>query len=458
MDGNMDVMAMIATSLLAGTIFIVLWGAFLGMIRGRNRSILRLILVVISLALALFLRSSLVGAFTTMEIEPGLTLEAMLIEEFTAGQSMSAEMAEVIAIIVEILVSLVAFIAMFALLSFVTWLIIFPICKIFVKKEKNKEGKKKAKKGVGALIGLAQGILIAFVSFVPVSGMMSGIANLVTVMGENMATSGYETTIDSGITSFAEESGEGMESGSGANGEMPMIGEPTGMVKFYNDVGGWFFDMIASVDKVDEITGKTVKIKFGDATDVFGVVATFAVEYDSIKDASKNLSVNNLDSLLKFSQAFDAIGEQVSGLQDGGRYLLDKMLVAIKEEVIAEIEECADENVAYINAGIEWAQLITAENLRLDDAGELFEIIAGVVQGDVLNEADAEKIVTTLAENPFILKLISAEQERLDFESIASFDPTSKELILDAIVDATAQQNLQEEVANAIIKVLGLAK
>lgn len=42
MNGNMDVMAMIATSLLACTIFIVLWGAILGMIRGRNRSILRL--------------------------------------------------------------------------------------------------------------------------------------------------------------------------------------------------------------------------------------------------------------------------------------------------------------------------------------------------------------------------------------------------------------------------------
>ena len=42
MNANMDVMAMMATSLLASTIFIVLWGAFLGMIRGRNRSILRL--------------------------------------------------------------------------------------------------------------------------------------------------------------------------------------------------------------------------------------------------------------------------------------------------------------------------------------------------------------------------------------------------------------------------------
>ena len=235
------------------------------------------------------------------------------------------------------------------------------------------------------------------------------------------------------------------------------------MVKFYNDVGGWFFDMIASVDKVDETTGKTVKIKFGDATDVFGVMATFAVELDSINDAIENLNVNdldsNLDSLIKFSQAFDAIGEQVSGLQDGGKYLLDKMLVAIKEESIAKIEEdYADKDVEYMNAGIEWAQLITAENLRLDDAGELFEIIAGVVQGDVLNEADAEKIVTTLAENPFILKLISAEQVRLNFESIAIFDTASKELIADAIVDALTHQNLQEEVANDIINVLGLAK
>ena len=454
MDGNMDVMAMIATSLLAGTIFIVLWGAFLGMIRGRNRSILRLILVVISLALALFLRSYLVETFTTMEIEPGLTVEAMLIKEFMAGQSMPAEMAEVIAIIVEILVSLVAFIAIFALLSFVTWLIIFPICKIFVKKEKNKEGKRKAKKGVGALIGLVQGVLIAFVTFVPVSGMMSGIANLTTVMGENMATSGYETTIDSGITSFAEESGEGTGSGSGANGEMPMIGEPTGMVKFYNDVGGWFFDMIASVDKVDETTGKTVKIKFGDATGVFGVVVTFAAELDSINDAIENLNDNNLDSLIKFSQAFGAIGEQVSGLQDGGKYLLDKMLVAIKKESIEKIqEEYAGVNDAYMNAGIEWAQLITAENLCLDGAGEMFEIIAGVAEGEALNEAGAQKIVTTLAENPFILKLISAEQVRLNFESIAIFDQTSKELIADAI----EQQNLQEEVANDIKNVLGLA-
>ena len=135
------------------------------------------------------------------------------------------------------------------------------------------------------------------------------------------------------------------------------------------------------------------------------------------------------------------------------------MLVAIKEESIARIEEeYAGINNAYMNAGIEWAQLITAENLCLDGAGELFEIIAGVVQGDALNEAGAQKIVTTLAENPFILKLISAEQVRLNFASIAIFDQTSKELIADAIVDAIAQQNLQEEVANDIINVLGLAK
>ena len=112
------------------TIACALIGGLLGLIRGQNRSILRLILVLASAVVAFMMRETLVDMILGLEVQ-GQPLSAVINEALLSGASLPQQLVNFINMIIEILITTIVFIIVFGALSFVTWLILFQILKIF---------------------------------------------------------------------------------------------------------------------------------------------------------------------------------------------------------------------------------------------------------------------------------------------------------------------------------------
>ena len=203
----------IAMGILIFTLVSLLFGALYGRMRGRNRAILRLALIVLSVVLAILLRGTVVDAIMGINVGDGTIKESM---SSAFGDSLPESMQSLIFALVEIMIGLMAFFLLFIALQFVTWLILFPILKIFVKKGENK------RKGAGALVGLAQGLVIAFVICAPLTGILVQIDKIASI--EMNGKPLVKLPEELGISEFV----------SSAPG------------KVYNSTGGWFFNVVSS--------------------------------------------------------------------------------------------------------------------------------------------------------------------------------------------------------------------
>lgn len=339
-------MNMMAMSILASTLGCLIWGAILGMIRGRNRSILRLIIIVASALLSLAMRNTLVDVIMGLEIEGETIMESL-----TAEMSGSEATAEFMTSLFSILFGLVSYIAIFGILQFVTWIIIFPICKIFVKKDKDKK-----KVGAGALIGLAQGFIIAFATCTPLVGMLTQVERLMPLVEElngepsSEEGAGFDISADDAISTFDANGNEfvlmeeeyGLEQGAGVAMDSPEAMfkgfSNSGVAKFYTAIGGWYYDMIGTV----KVEG--VNVSLDDYIDIIDVLVIFSNEVfvdnsplqaDIEKLPTADNMVEQAEIMSNIGETLLAVGDKVDGLDGGGRHLMGTFVEMIKEMATA---------------------------------------------------------------------------------------------------------------------------
>ena len=105
-------------------------GGLLGALRGQNRSITRLILVIACAFVAFFLRETFTDMILGIDVG-GKTLLESLNESLLSGTAIPEQIAGFITTIVEILIGTIVFIVVFALLKFASWLVLFQILKLF---------------------------------------------------------------------------------------------------------------------------------------------------------------------------------------------------------------------------------------------------------------------------------------------------------------------------------------
>ena len=141
----------------------LVFGMLYGMGRGRNRSILRLILILGCIAGAIFLREPVVEFLMEIEVAKGETVAEMLYG--TIAGELPQGFSNFAVLLIGMIINLAIYFILFFLLRIVSWLILFPILKIFVKTEIDK------RKGAGAIIGLIQGIVIIFAIVIPLNGL-----------------------------------------------------------------------------------------------------------------------------------------------------------------------------------------------------------------------------------------------------------------------------------------------
>lgn len=125
-------MGIITLAVLGLTLLGMALGALFGFLRGRERALLRLVLVVISAFLALASRGVILDTLMNINIE-GATLKETMSAAFSSGDiQLPAAMTNLIFAFIEIIVGFIAYFIMLFVLRFLTWLLVFPFLKLLI--------------------------------------------------------------------------------------------------------------------------------------------------------------------------------------------------------------------------------------------------------------------------------------------------------------------------------------
>ena len=389
-------------------------GALYGMSRGLKRSSVRLSLVLISIVLAVLLRKTFVNIFMDISIG-GETLNEVLVSALNEGEALPPSMQNLVFALVEILIGLVAYFVIFAAINFLTLIIVFPILKIFIKKEEPK------RKGFGAIIGLVQGAILAFAFCSPVTGLIIQVDKLsqVKMDGETFIEIPAEIGIDDYVKSFP--------------------------CKVYDKTGGWFFDLLTTT-KTDDGT----KVSIEDTVDVVLTVtdiANTATELSDSIDLMTNattpqeqiLAMKNLgDSLIE-------IGNSIDNLSDDAREMVNGLIDSVKDMLSKEGETDPALEEALANFDI--------NSIDLSGAGSAMKGIATYIEktnpefanNTPVTQADVNLIVNGLAENNFVLAMISGGEE-----TPVLIDATEHSDMFISAIEATSISAEDKDVLKAI--------
>ena len=416
-------MNLIALVILLFTVACLLFGALFGMMRGRNRSILRLIIVLICGVAAIFLKDVVVGIL--MDLDFVKEFMAEMVTEFSEMEALT----EVIMAFIRILFGLFVYLLLFFVLQFVTWMIVYPICKIFVKKEGMRKAKREAaqnpqehqgkekikvkkKKGWGSLIGLGQGLFVAFFICAPLTGFAFQAYGVLAPVKDMMAEmdnseSAYVEELDSvsqyNATFDAGPGGSSSESGSSSDSDMGMLNDIIDLLggfvdsapgKVFNAVGGWYANIVTtdtetdiSLENIVEVI-KTTSTVANEATNLMELLEDFDPEAEDATTTMRAIG----DSLIKIGNTVDTMS------QEG---------VKIMNDILADIESMITENVDDEDADEveELFNEIKVTDLKLAPAGNAIKAIADYMDDETMTQDKANKIVNGIAQNKFMVTL-----------------------------------------------------
>lgn len=359
--------------MIALTAVALVFGILYGMGRGRNRSILRLLLIIGCIAGAIYLRKPVIEHL----------VENNMIKELLA--SLSSELPKnfqpVFSILLNLILSIAVYFVLFFVLRIVSWLIIFPIFKVFVKTEVDK------RIGFGALIGLIQGIVVACAVLVPLNGLITQVDRLSKVEIVMPAQS---------------QGGSGGEEQTGSNEPKPLFALPedigleeytkSGLADIYNKAGGWYFDMITTVETSEgNLTFNEVCDVIIVTIDVFDVSQDVSEGFKIIKDA-KGTKEETATALREIGTELKEDGTKINNLKKPEKALLNLFFAAMSGE--AEIKNFATNN-------------------NFDALGDAFISIGDFFEDGIVAKQDAQNIVNGIVENWSILEMMEIDKTGL---------------------------------------------
>ena len=245
----------ISIAMMVFTALPIVCGLLFGLLRGSRYSIARLIVVAVCLIAALLLRQPVTEWVMGLNVG-GQTIEQSIVSAMP--EEMSA-LGDTVVIFVKLLASAVLFVLLFGVTRLLTALILGPILKAIVNRRS---------KGVlgGGLIGLVQGVLVALVICIPLSGVMTEMNSVLQneSLKEMQSTTAYVTTIDRFADvdpNAGETDGGGTADGGMTDGEQgnentvaeidiaAMLDEYSNSTlgKLYTSVGAKPFELVSSM-------------------------------------------------------------------------------------------------------------------------------------------------------------------------------------------------------------------
>lgn len=380
--------------MVAVAIIPIVVGLLLGMLRGSRRALLRLVLILLCIVAAFCLKGVVTDMVMEMEFD-GQTLEQMIMSELPPDY---ASMSEVIMPIISLIIMAVVFLVLFLAVEFVSWVIIYPICKIFVKKARKKaDGKYGSKHSlIGGAIGLVQGVAVALVMCVILNGLFCNVAEVMRAT-EDFQDNAQATAYASDV----ETDGEPTENPSQEADFTKLLYEyaDSKICKAINGIGGnKMFDVVVSAkteqgDKITltgQLNALTGLIKIGGQLQ--------AIEGMDMKGG---LSIETADDVVEIFNKLDEICQDLSPESKQTMNNIVKLVAdnILPEDIGVDITVIDFANVSFKNEGEVIAQLSTYKE---EDFESLTEAQA---------KEKATEIVNVVMESDIILPLLASNED-----------------------------------------------
>lgn len=359
-------------SILGTTVMFLLFGFLFGLKRGLNRSVLRLLLVIASGAIAFFLRNVVYDALMGMETEGG-SIEDRVLAAFPPEM---ASLGEFLLPLVQIIVGVLIFLVCFWALKMVSWVLYLILC-IAVRGERPK------RRLLGGIIGLVQGFCIAFALFVPMNGLLVNMEQV----------SAIQTVIDP-------------DSAESAASSLPFAGYSDSAVsRMYSKVGGFFWKNLSSVKNSK---GETVVLST--QVDAVKGVADMAGCLQKLENIpfSDGLTPENADEL---AAVFAELGTIKDNMSYSTMEAVDRMIAAVTEGIDMPIDLSA----------------LSLKDVDFTTEGQIISDMARYADVSSPEEIDVGGVVKSLSKSTLLLPVI----EQCDIE--ISLDEAQKDEVEQAI-------------------------
>ena len=403
------------------SILIIVLGGLLGWYRGAKRSAVLLGLVAVTFVVAWFLCPLFAKLITSAKIEvaTGAEVESVTLIEYIhntlTAQELPVSLVSLIVNTIVITAEVIMFITSFLGILFFMWILPFNLIKLCFKKDKKKKkGKKKREKGDiigGILLGVLSGIIVAYTTFVPVTGLAHEIAKASKIKIEGEPAIKLEQSYD--VNDY--------------------IQSPFG--KLYDTTGSWLFKHIATT--VDDNSGK--KVNLSDNIDVV-VVATEILD-EAVKisntDFSEGLNEENVstlvESLTKMEESKDSLSEEATEI-------FNEILVDLSSSLGEELPISIPEDFDF-------------SKVNFKEAADAIEVVYDYSKSEEpeLTEEQVDTIVNAFADNMVIIEALGTEQ-------LVELDDTSKDLVEEKLNDVIAEEKLTQEQIDLIKGLLGINK
>ncbi len=402
----------LSTIILGITLGCIVIGFLLGLLRGRNRAILRFFLVAGCAVGAFFLKDVIINTVMGVKIE-GQTLEQMFIGML--GEQIPEFAMVLITSLIKVILGLVVFLVLFLAMQFITWVPIFPILKIFVKK-----GLKKGSL-FGGIVGILQGVLVAFVICSPITGAITQVDKIskLTIQGETV-------------------------------GQMAQLPDMSGYLnssiyKIYNKTGSWFFDAITTYkdQNGNDITLDETIDAADTLTSILGEIENIQEHLEELgKEHEKEMTEG--DILREIAGSMSNIHGAINSTSDGGKHVITQLIDGVKDMIpdVGEGDTGTSDKIAQVLENFD------INELKLDTGASALEGIAMYLDEKEdptieVPEGTAENIVVGLADNSFIFEVLGDEQ-------IVDMDEEHDEIFREAIINADVDQEAKDKIATLL--------
>ena len=407
------------------TVLPILFGALLGLLRGSRRALLRLILIVVCVAVAFALTGVVTKAVMNMQIEAigGTVIDYL--KQVLLG-NLPESMAEFAIPIAQSILQVVIFLLLFSVLLLLTWAIVYPLCKLFVKKGKRPH------RVIGLVIGAVQGVVVALVVCVIMTGLIVQANNVMVASSDlNQIIGGVETQSAEGdnASNVPAEEDNSMDLVMGILSEY----SDSGLAKMYNAIGAKPFALISQVKLEDGS-----KITFpGQVEAVCGLV-DMAKELTELQGVQydKLLTKDNID---KLEIIFGRLDEIKDGLSDEARTTVNKLMTTLSNEM----------GLANFNG-------INLMDINFQKEGEIFTRLYQYNEKDVseLTVDDAKSILHDIAQSDLILDMLQ-QKDGVNLSSQLNADE-HQEIINGILEEMEADDEISQEKIDALRQIFGV--
>lgn len=455
---NGEIMNYVEIGIWAITGIAVVLSVLLGMMRGARRAVLRLILVLVCVVAAFCLKDFVTNTLLTTEIAMGETTTTIQEYVLTSLPEEVSSLGESVVIpLIRIIVGVVIFLVLFWARKLVSWIILYPICKIFVKKGAKKHA------GIGALTGLVQGVVIALCFCVPISGMLVQVNRVISMMedlqgstasastDDKYAFAAEEGSVSSGTTSPEGEGGSTSESGEIISDEIKQIllgYEETIIGKFYGHTCSPIFDLISGV-QVPQEDGTNQKMTLSGQIDAIKAMLDILQQFNETTEKLNDIDFSDLSSFSELREAFGKLDEITAELPQEAKNTINAVVSSAIDMV--PVPDDAAPGVAEMVTGIKDTLKSTdfTEIKFTKELDVIENITATIEKGENVTVDDIAATIDSVSESALLVPVLSNVNTDLDL-------PNGTKMKLEEVFDELPDDTDQETV-DVLKNILGLS-